>query len=572
MNMKKLIPSLLILLFLTASLITARTFSSQSNCAVGVWDNSDFSRTAADWSNAARKIGGQNGIVDLTVALATENGMVELPFPYQTSGYLISVSSTDEVESYLHQFDSDGLKVILSIQPLKADVSQLIGIVLSRYSKHKSILGVNVDIEWKESGTPNHVNNAERDAWLSETKTYNTSYRLFLTYFKDYTYFPEDQAELVVLFDGEADTQANLLTQYAELAKHFSSVGIYTGYSSSTPPTASYDRIMNAVPDTKYIIHTEDVFSKKPAVIFEMDDVQIDWLENVTINLTNVHMQTRVPVVCGVIPNYFNDTSVGGGYLPGYLKDLSEGQSDLFEIGQHGYTHNASEMLAGKSYKEQKTTIEDGLSILNSIGIEPSTFMPPYGSADENTAKAAEDLGFKTLVSLYGNLSSTNITILDNWVSLTEGQGNTTTIKSPEQLMAEIDNGGKNVTIVLYEIEDFAQDTKNKLATFSQVLNVLQSSEKYVFLTPTQYRETLADQLPMPSPNTQKLPDWILYLVVAVAGALVSLTVIFLARKRVISKRKTVKSTSPGIHGRVLSYGKPTLQRLARALLQNHEI
>ncbi len=62
---------------------------------------------------------------------------------------------------------------------------------------------------------------------------------------------------MVVLYDGTQDTQENLLNAYGELAKHFSAVGIYTGYPTSRPATASDDSILATAPNTRYIIHVD---------------------------------------------------------------------------------------------------------------------------------------------------------------------------------------------------------------------------------------------------------------------------------------------------------------------------
>lgn len=228
-------------------------------CSQGVWNNCDFNKPAKKWSDAARGFGGERGTIDLVVAQAHENELTYVPFPFEKKGHIYSYNQTDKVEPYLNKFDEDGLKVILSIQPNRADVSDLIDIVLSRYGHHKSVIGINVDLEWKLSGNPNHVNTAERDLWLKKIQSYNPKYKLFLTYFKDYTYFPDDTKDIVILFDGERATQKEILKRYNELALHFESVGIYTGYSSNIPPTASYDSIMEAAPNTRYILHVLSV-------------------------------------------------------------------------------------------------------------------------------------------------------------------------------------------------------------------------------------------------------------------------------------------------------------------------
>ncbi len=223
----------------------------------GVWNNCDFSKPSGDWSESAQEFGGENGVVDLVVTQAHANKLAYLPFPFENKGYIYSDGQTDKVEPYLDRFDEEGLKVILSIQPNGADVADLIDIVLSRYSHHKSVIGVNIDMEWKLTGNSNHASNKERDLWLTKIQGYNPEYKLFLTNFEDHTYFPDDTKDLVILYDGEGN-QNEILKEYKDLASHYTSVGIYTGYSSNTPRTASHENIMDAAPNTKYILHAID--------------------------------------------------------------------------------------------------------------------------------------------------------------------------------------------------------------------------------------------------------------------------------------------------------------------------
>jgi hypothetical protein len=474
-----------------------------SDYVVGIWNNAQFSKPAEEWSDAAISFGGEDGVIDLVVAQAHSNGLVYLPFPFQDTGLLYSTTSTDLVEMYLSEFEAAGLNVILSVQPLEADIKELIGIILSRYSNHDNILGVNVDIEWKESGTPNHVSNEERNAWLSEIKKYNADYKLFITYFKDYTYFPSDHPDLVVLYDGEQSTQTYLMEEYQDLARHYSSVGIYTGYSSSTPPAASPEQITSAAPNTKYILHTYDVFDDRRIVIFQLDDVQADWLETISHRLIETHIEKNVPVLCAVLPNLL-DADVGQD-LAIYLKDVAEYYPDLVEIGQHGYTHNISENFAGMSYEEQESIISTGYEILLSVGITPQSFIPPYGSVDNTTVEVTEDLGFRILcnpaevgtVGLSSNATH-NMSILSNYVELTLrdnwGPSANVTIKTGEQIMEEIDQEeATGPVMILYHIQDFMRDTEEKLADLADCLEVLRNSGKYLFLTAKQY-DVIADK------------------------------------------------------------------------------
>jgi hypothetical protein len=250
--------TVLLLLIVLFFLVFIKT-PPKPECLQGVWNNCNFKKPAEEWSAAARRYGGENGVIDIVVAQAHENKLVYVPFPFEKKGYIYSYNQTDKVEPYLNRFDEDGLKVILSVQPNGAEVSDLINIVLLRYGHHKSVIGVNVDLEWKFTGNPNHASNEERDLWLKTIQGYNPEYKLFLTYFKNHTYFPDDKKDVIILFDGERATQGEILKKYGELATHFTSVGLYTGYSSNIPPTAPYDSIMEAAPNTKYILHVENV-------------------------------------------------------------------------------------------------------------------------------------------------------------------------------------------------------------------------------------------------------------------------------------------------------------------------
>lgn len=224
----------------------------------GVYDNSNFTQPAIYWSESARQVGGQNGIVDLVVGQAQDNGLCFVPFPYNNGdpkGYIYSWVSEDQAEPYLKQLEKDGKKVILSIQPNKANVSEVIDLILSRYGNHKNILGINIDCEWKNTGTAQRVSDAERDMWVAKIHNYNSEYMLFLTNYFDYTYFPSDNDNIVVMFDAEGKSQADILSDYGQLATHFTTVGLYTGFPSNTPPTVNDSYIIAAANNTKYILH-----------------------------------------------------------------------------------------------------------------------------------------------------------------------------------------------------------------------------------------------------------------------------------------------------------------------------
>lgn len=316
---------------------------ASASYSAGVWDNFDYSKPVDYWASAARSHGGDAAVIDLAVAQARD-GYAALPFPFSDCGTLRSVSDTDLLEPYLSRLDSEGISVILSIQPMNADITGLIGIILDRYGHHGCLAGINVDLEWKMTGTPQHASDQERDAWTGRINSYDPRLKLFLTFFKDYTYFPADDGKMVVMYDGTQDTQENLLKAYGELAKHFANVGIYTGYSTSRPPTASDDSILMAAPNTRYIIHADPDRSTNAATI-ETGSLQSLQQASNGFGMTNLFSKMKMPAMSGM-------QSPNSGFSTGsFGSDIFKGVSDTgFARGFtfSGLTGRAKEFFSNK--------------------------------------------------------------------------------------------------------------------------------------------------------------------------------------------------------------------------------
>lgn len=108
--------------------------------------------------------------------------------------------------------------------------------------------------------------------------------------------------------------------------------------------------------------------------------------------------------VIGVIPKYHGEPI--SEEVVGFLHDLRD---NGWELAQHGFTHeDIGEGRGGRLYDdrsefcgvpldEQRRRIEAGRDILQSRGIEPTTFIPPWHEYDRNTAHALVDLGFNCI-------------------------------------------------------------------------------------------------------------------------------------------------------------------------------
>ncbi len=492
--------TILIILVLTSPIINAQNNSS-SKLTEGVWNGYDYSKPASILVDTAKHYGGNAGLIDIVIVQALINGNASLPFSATNVRYTVSTGQNEIVENYLSQFDSSKLKVILSIQPAKADIAELLDLVLSHYGQHSSIIGVNVDTEWKLTEPNNRVSNEERDIWMNLIKKVRPDLKLFLTGFGDSRYFPKDTSDLVILYDAANATQTAILNNYGALSKNYTSVGIYTGYYSSVPPSASRESILSAAPNTSYIIHTDDIYSEKQILMFELDNIQSGWIEQTTISLLDLHINKNIPLICGVIPDNLTTSGVGTGVLIKQLKNIDTNYRYLFEVSQEGYTARTGE-LKGRSYEEQKSSIKDGLTIFSSIGITPETFIPALGEADVITVNAAADLGFKRFVNSYENVSTDKLLILGNSVSLTDIVGNVTRFRSLHNVTDEIGRlAGKNAIILRYEVNIFQNNTTEQTRTLSDLIDTLKSSEKYVFMTPREYQELISKFSNSPTEN-----------------------------------------------------------------------
>jgi len=105
--------------------------------------------------------------------------------------------------------------------------------------------------------------------------------------------------------------------------------------------------------------------------------------------------------VVAVSPAYEGER-LSAGVIP-FLREL---ETNGWELAQHGYTHenvgtgrggalydHRSE-FAGLDLDEQRRRVGAGRDILESHGIEPRTFIPPWHEYDRNTVRAVCEQGF----------------------------------------------------------------------------------------------------------------------------------------------------------------------------------
>ncbi len=197
--------------------------------------------------------------------------LCKLYFPSPGGSYTnIIFNSNDVAEQYLSAFDTNGIKVWLQVEPGDADVTQLIDLVLNRYSHHSSIIGFGVDVEWYKYSTNNNedspgkaVTDTEAQTWLNKVKSYNSNYKLFLKHWLTNKMPPTFRnADLVFINDGQdLGSLQNMINEFKAWGNSFSSssVGFQFGYPSdkswwsqlSDPEGQIANTLISNIPNTK---------------------------------------------------------------------------------------------------------------------------------------------------------------------------------------------------------------------------------------------------------------------------------------------------------------------------------
>lgn len=257
-------------------------------------------------------------------------------------------STKDKHEEYLTYFDQNNIKVFLQVESGKADMEDLIDIILTRYGHHPSVVGFGVDLEWYDplgnvgmNGetffTPLNTKTAEE--WDRQLKSYNPEYRLFL---KHWLHTPDimpqfTQSDIIFINDaqdfsnltgGDPKKAINLMVEnFSNWAQHFRrdgyirSVGYQIGYDSdrnfwqdilSAPHPQSYaKKILNEIPKEQEVsifwvdFSMNDVFMYDYTGPLPVDPIDLPELgENFALN-------SKIKV--SSIEN--NESSLGGSML-----------------------------------------------------------------------------------------------------------------------------------------------------------------------------------------------------------------------------------------------------------------
>jgi hypothetical protein len=190
-----------------------------------------------------------------------------LSFPNPTPGTTypeVLFADTDEYEAYFNEFDQDGVRVWLSVEPGNADVTTLIDLVLTQYGHHPCLVGFAVDVEWyQKKGNHNGkaVTDAEAQAWSELVRSYNSSYLLITKHWLIEKMPPTYRTGMVFINDSQGFSSLDaMINDFSAWGQAFApaAVGFQYGYSGdnrwwkylSDPPGEIGQAILENVPNT----------------------------------------------------------------------------------------------------------------------------------------------------------------------------------------------------------------------------------------------------------------------------------------------------------------------------------
>jgi peptidoglycan/xylan/chitin deacetylase (PgdA/CDA1 family) len=253
-----------------------------------------------------------------------------------------------------------------------------------------------------------------------------------------------------------------------------------------------------------FILSGMTFVSAEKVVLFAMDDFQVWWLTDIQDTIVNVHANNSIPVTLGVIPSGITEQWGEGERFSNRIKVWDA--YPTVEVAQHGFDHNP--FLADETYTQQYDQIKQGNNLIKSLGIIPTSFIPPFGSANLDTVNVLLSFGFHTLYNPVemSPTSDANLSIIQNQLSLcTNGdEGPSCTYKPYSTIKSEIDAkiSQYNVALVLYHMQDFNKGTDNAPVfdskKASQIVNYSKQLKQdgYTLMTVEQYYQFMHQTQP----------------------------------------------------------------------------
>ncbi|MCI0579729.1 MAG: hypothetical protein L0332_12670 [Chloroflexi bacterium] len=192
-------------------------------------------------------------------------------FPNPTPGTPwpnVTFDDVDLFEPAFDAFDQSGIQVWLQVEPARCDVPMLIDLLMLQYSHHSSVIGFGVDVEWYRRdlvrfGKP--VTDAEGQAWVAQTTSYDPSYQVFLKHWLTEKMPPTYRTGLVFIDDSQGHgSLTSMVNEFSVWGQTFAPapVGFQYGYQSdkswwddlADPPRDIGNALLTAIPNTRDLL------------------------------------------------------------------------------------------------------------------------------------------------------------------------------------------------------------------------------------------------------------------------------------------------------------------------------
>jgi len=244
-------------------------------------------------------------------------------------------------------------------------------------------------------------------------------------------------------------------------------------------------------------------------VIVRNDDIQPCFAFDRFVKVNDIFLEKAVPVTLSVIPFIGNHTLDEDPTLVDYLKDLKRTHPNLFEIALHGYDHQmlsdfyGGSEFGGVEYPNQYGRIILGKKALKkTLNIDPVTFIPPFGTYDNNTVLALKELGFKA-VSGWGQFTTeyyhqTEPFITQEILHIPESQSfikywQNHTFYTQDSLETRFDESYERGLIYVQTIHYFTFTSQEKLDQLKDFIDFMKNHEKLRFMTLRGFTEAYLD-------------------------------------------------------------------------------
>ncbi len=208
---------------------------------------------------------------------------------------------------------------------------------------------------------------------------------------------------------------------------------------------------------------------KQIIVVFRYDDYSIGSNSEAELKIIETFGKYDFPYTFAVIPyrgNYMIGESNNND--PPKIAPLNQEKADillaaletgLLEVAQHGFNHQRIKNgeFSGLDFNVQLERIAKGKQLLeNVLNTKVETFVPPWNAYDDNTVKALEDLGFKTLSANRGGTAklSNSLKFLPFTCELHEFREAITDARKATET--------RPVIVVMFHQYDFIEDNKLK--------------------------------------------------------------------------------------------------------------